>query len=45
MAVAVGAGVIVGGMGEGVKVGGTGVETGAHPLTKILSRTNARNAD
>jgi hypothetical protein len=28
--------------GIGVAVGGTGVEAGAHPLAKTLSRTKAR---
>jgi hypothetical protein len=40
VSVAVGAGVDVGAIGEGmeVEVGGTGVEAGAHPLIKVMSR-------
>ena len=43
-AVCVGKGVFV---GKGVDVGGTGVETGAHPLNKTDTdtATNARNTD
>ena len=36
VAVEVGSGVNVGGIGEGVNVDGTGVEAGAHPLSKIV---------
>ena len=39
-------GVIVGGIGvfvgRGVDVGGTGVEAGAHPLTRTVSNTTER---
>jgi len=49
VAVAVGSGVNVGGIGEGVTVGGTdvetGVEAGAHPLNRTIKTTNARNTD
>ena len=51
VAVADGSGVSVGGMdvGEGIPVGitvgGTVVATGVHPLTKTVSRTNARKID
>lgn len=50
VAVDVGSGVNVGGMGEAVRVGGTGVgdagmATGVHPLTKTVSRTSARNLE
>ncbi len=47
--VAVGSGVNVGGIGEGVNVRGTdvggGVEAGAHPLNKIIRNTNERKTD
>ena len=46
VAVAVGSGVNVGGTGDGVNVDGadvgTGVEVGAHPLAKTVSKTNTR---
>ena len=49
IAVGVGLGVNVGGMGEDMgedmDVGGIGVEEGAHPLNKIVSKTNARKTD
>jgi len=32
-------------VGKGVDVGGAGVETGAHPLNKTVSTTNAKNTD
>jgi hypothetical protein len=45
VAVAVGSGVNVGGMGDGVNVEGAGVEAGAHPLNKTISTTNKKNID
>ena len=42
LGVAVGSRVNVGGMGEGVKVGGTGVEAGAHPLARTIDNANMR---
>jgi hypothetical protein len=49
VAVTVGSGVNVGGIGDGVKVDGTavgtGVEAGAHPLNKTISTTNTSNTD
>ena len=45
VSVAGGSGVNVGGIGEGMRVGGTVVEAGAHPLARIGRRTNARMID
>lgn len=49
VAVAVGSGVNVGGIGDGVDVEGkdvgTGVEAGAHPLNTTVSTTNTKNTD
>lgn len=43
--ISVGSGVNVGDMGEGDIVGGTGVEAGAHALTKRVSVMSVRNTD
>jgi hypothetical protein len=39
---AVGSSVKVGGMGEGVNVGGTGAKAGVHPFAKTVSTVNTR---